>query len=254
MKFSLSELQAISVKCGQASTVSRARQLEALKYFYDSEVSNTFPSNPGPILSLDLGLCNLAACEIESIGPDDAPVYRILKWNKYDLGLPEVYNPLRYAESVKKFTEKELLKSFNGKFIFIERQRHRSGSNSVICETIIRLAILEAQLHCYLSQMGDYQTIPVTPGSVAKFFDLPKGKEKKSGAVGVVKEMLRNKQNLLFDQSLENFFLKQKKQDDLADCLLQAIASLEFRKNCRKFIESLGITKHEHDNTIAISR
>lgn len=252
MKFSLSELQAISVKCGQASTVSRTRQLEALKYFYNSEVSNIFPLNPGPILSMDLGLCNLAACEIESIGPDEAAVYQILKWNKYDLGLPEVYNPLRYAEAVKKFTEKELLSSFTGKFIFIERQRHRSGSNSVICETIVRLAILEAQLHCYLSQ-NDYQTIPVTPGSVAKFFDLPKGKEKKSGAVGVVKEMLRNKQNLSLEPSLENFFLKQKKQDDLADCLLQAIASLEFRKNCRNFIKSLEIT-NEHDKTIAISR
>lgn len=246
MKFSLRELQAISVKCGQASTVSRARQLEALRSFYNSEVSFFNPINSGPVLSMDLGLCNLAACEIEPVESDDSTIYRILKWNKYDLGLPEVYNPLRYAETVKNFTEKELLNSFSGKYIFIERQRHRSGSNIAICETIVRLAILEAQLHCLLSQKN-FQTIPVVPASVAKFFDLPKGKGKKSGAVGLVKEMLKSQRNLLLDESLENLFLKQKKQDDMADCLLQAIASLEFRKNCREFIKKLELT-----NEIAI--
>ncbi len=205
----------------------------SFKEIYVEEVTR-FPFNPQPILSMDLGLCNLAVCEIEVVDPK-ARLYKILDWNKFDLGLPETYNPLKYAETVKKFVENDLLGTFNGHQIFIERQRHRSGSNSAVLETIMRLAILEAQLHCYLSEK--YHTIPVNPGSVAKFFKLPTGKDKKSAAVVLVKEMLKKGHVLSRSSALESYFLAQKKQDDLADSLLQAIASLEFRKNCCEFIE-----------------
>lgn len=239
MIFSLAELSATSVKCGLPSTISRPRQLEALKMFYAEEVKK-FPLNPGPILSMDLGLCNLAACEIEEV--EESQIYRILNWNKFDLKLPEVYNPLKYAETVKKFVETDLLNSFKGEKIFIERQRHRSGSNSAVLETIMRLAILEAQLHCFLTEK--YETFTVNPGSVARFFNLPTGKEKKSAAVSVVKELLRT-ERVLLNPSIETYFLKQKKQDDLADSLLQAIASLEFRKNCREFIKKMDLMENK---------
>ena len=99
----------------------------------------------------------------------------------------------------------------------------------------MRLAILEGQLYCYLGE--NFKTIPVNPGSVAKYFDLPTGKEKKSAAVLLVKNLLKSERIIPADPAMERFFLEQKKQDDLADSLLQAIASMEFRKNCRKFIE-----------------
>lgn len=252
MQFSVAELRAVSVKCGLPSTVSRARQLEALKSFYDEEVSK-FSLNSGPILSMDLGLCNLAVCEIEPVEEKDlmgrAPIYRILNWNKFDLKLPEIYNPLRYSETVKLFVENDLLSSYRGKHVFIERQRHRSGSNSAVLEIIMRLAILEAQLHCFLS--GKFESIvPVNPGSVAKFFDLPTGKDKKSAAVSVVKDFIKN-ERVLVPSALKTFFLGQRKQDDLADSLLQAVASLEFRRNCRNFIEKLNL---QVNNEIAICR
>lgn len=240
MIFSLTELSAVSVKCGLPSTISRPRQLEALKLFYIEEVKK-FPINPGPILSMDLGLCNLAACEIVE-QEESKSIYKILNWNKFDLKLPEVYNPLKYAETVKKFVENDLLKDFKGEKVFIERQRHRSGSNSAVLETIMRLAILEAQLHCFLNEK--VETIPVNPGSVARFFNLPTGKEKKLAAVKVVKELLKT-ERVLTSPSIEMFFLKEKKQDDLADSLLQAIASLEFRKNCREFIKKLNLIENK---------
>jgi len=240
MIFSLTELSAVSVKCGLPSTISRPRQLEALKLFYIEEVKK-FPINPEPILSMDLGLCNLAACEIVE-QEESKSIYKILNWNKFDLKLPEVYNPLKYAETVKKFVENDLLKDFKGEKVFIERQRHRSGSNSAVLETIMRLAILEAQLHCFLNEK--VETIPVNPGSVARFFNLPTGKEKKLAAVKVVKELLKT-ERVLTSPSIEMFFLKEKKQDDLADSLLQAIASLEFRKNCREFIKKLNLIENK---------
>lgn len=220
------------MKCGLPSALSRVRQLDALKSFYNEHVLN-FPFNQ-PILSLDLGLKNLAACEIAPIPTEDSK-YKILNWNKFDLGLPEIYNPQKYSETVKKFVENEL-KIPDGQVIFIERQRHRSGSNSAVLETIIRLAILEGQLYCHLG--NNFRTISVNPGSVAKYFELPTGKEKKSAAVSVVKNLLKSGRILFDDSWMEGFFLGQKKQDDLADSLLQAIASIEFRKNCRNFMES----------------
>lgn len=229
--FSLKEIQAVSVKCGLPSALSRIRQFEALKSFYNEQVLNF--SFTEPILSLDLGLKNLAACEIAPI-PSDESKYKILNWNKFDLGLPEIYNPQKYSEIVKKFVETEL-KFNDGNLIFIERQRHRSGSNFAVLETIIRLAILEGQLYCHLG--NNFKTISVNPGSVAKYFELPTGKEKKPAAVSVVKSLLKSGRILFEDPSIEKYFLEQKKQDDLADSLLQAIASMEFRKNCRKFIE-----------------
>jgi hypothetical protein len=241
MLFSLAELSEVSVKCGLPSTVSRPRQLEALKLFYYEEVKK-FPINPGPILSMDLGLCNLATCEVIEV-EESKSVYKILNWNKFDLKLPEVYNPLKYAETVKNFVENDLLKDFNGEKVFIERQRYRSGSNSAVLETIMRLAILEAQLHCFLNEKVKVETIPVNPGSIARYFNLPTGKEKKSAAVKVVKELLKT-ERVLVSPSIEIFFLNQKKQDDLADSLLQAIASLEFRKNCREFIKKINLIEN----------
>lgn len=240
MIFSLAELSAISVKCGLPSTISRPRQLEALKLFYMEEVTK-FPINPGPIISIDLGLCNLAACEIIEM-EESKSIYKILNWNKFDLKLPDIYNPLKYAETVKKFVEKDLLKDFKGERVFIERQRHRSGSNSAVLETIMRLAIVEAQLHCFLNEK--VETVPVNSSSVAKFFNLPIGKEKKSAAVKVVKELLKT-ERVLTNPSIEMLFLKERKQDDLADSLLQAIASLEFRKNCREYIKKLNLMENE---------
>lgn len=246
MQFSAKELREISIKCGLPSTVSRARQLEALKSFYTEEVCKFPVVNCGPILSMDLGLCNLAACELEQVIEGEhmdskQPRYRILNWNKFDLNLPEIYNPLRYAETVKEFVEKDLLSSFKGKHVFIERQRHRSGSNSAVLEIIMRLAILEAQLHCFL--YGKFESIvPVNPGSIARYFDLPTGKEKKSAAVLIAKDLLQ-KERVLAPENLKAFFLGQKKQDDLADSLLQAVASMEFRRNCKIFIDKLQAEK-----------
>ena len=237
--FSLKELQSISVKCGLPSALPRARQLEALKSFYKEQILNF--SFGQSILSLDLGLKNLAACEIAPIALESCDAtcskYKILNWNKFDLGLPEIYNPQKYSEIVKKFVETELKgKIFkDGTTIFMERQRHRSGSNPSVVETIIRLAILEGQLYCHLGD--NYKTISVNPGSVAKYFQLPTGKEKKPAAVSLVKNLLKSGQIVTENPSIEEFFLEQKKQDDLADSLLQAVASMEFRKNCLQFIE-----------------
>lgn len=231
--FSLKELQAISIKCGLPSTSSRSNQFAALKSFYAEEVLN-FPFNK-PILSLDLGLKNLAACEISTIPESSA--YEITNWNKFDLGLPDVYSPKKYSEIVKKFVKTEIESGTSDKTIFIERQRHRSGSNSAVLETILRLSILEGQLYCFLNE--NFKTIPVNPGSVAKYFELPSGKEKKLSAVSKVKDLLKNGEIILIDPELKEYFLKEKKQDDLADSLLQGIASFEFRKNCMKFMKNL---------------
>lgn len=236
---SLAELKAISIKCGLPSTLSRAKQLESLKSFYCEHVVN-FPKVPSSILSMDLGLCNLAACELEPVGETwscEQPIYRIINWRKFDLKLPELYNPLHYAQTVRDFTNNDLFNGLQGeRTIFIERQRHRTGSNSAILETIMRLAILEAQLHCFLSEK--FKTIPTNPGSVAKFFDLPTGKDKKLAAVLLVKQLIRERKRILLSPALESFFMGMKKQDDLADSLLQGVAVLEFRRNCRNFMET----------------
>ena len=244
----LKELGAISVNCGLSSSASKTHQIEALKSFYYKDVLEFYTNCHKSILSLDLGLCNLALCEVEALdffGCCDkkiVPTFRVLKWNKFDLRLPEIYNPSNYACSVRVFVQNEIRSLFTGRDIFIERQRYRSGSNSAILETIIRLAILEAQLHCFLSE--SFKVTSINPVAVARYHSLPTGKEKKSAAVALVKELLKVGR-IIIPSNLKDFFMNQKKQDDLADCLLQAIAVYEFRRNCKKFIEEHGLKDSE---------
>ncbi len=222
MSFSVAEVRAASIACGLASSSSRAVQLEALKSFYLRD-AQSFPLPSGPVLSLDLGLCNLAACVVQE--------RTVLRWEKFDLALPEVYCPGSYAQHVGKFCTERLLPGFTGQFIFIERQRHRSGSMAGIFETIVRLAILEAQLHALLKDR--FVCIPVNPAAVARFHDLPVGKEKKAAAVAKVKSL----KCVEIPDALFKNFSAQAKKDDLADSLLQAVAGISFRKNCREFFE-----------------
>jgi hypothetical protein len=222
--FSLAELKSASVACGLASTAPRAAQLEALKSFYLRDAQH-FPLPPGPVLSLDLGLRNLGACVIQD--------RTVLSWEKYDLDVPAVYCPRAYAQHISDFCTGKLLTGFEGNLIFIERQRHRSGSMSSIFETIVRLAILEAQLHALLKDR--FVCIPVNPGAVARFHGLPVGKEKKAAAVNKVRTMQADWVQI--PDNLFKRFLGQAKKDDLADSLLQAVAGISFRRNCREFFE-----------------
>lgn len=218
------ELKAASLACGLAASATRASQLEALRAFYREQVASR-PKQLGPILSLDLGLKNLAACVLDESS--------VSSWRKYDLNLPETYSPLTYAREIKSFCRRELLPSFPGKYIYIERQRHRSGSMPGIAETIVRLAILEAQLHCVLGE--EFVCTPVNPSAVARFHNLPSGKEKKIAAVKCVQSSFLK--TLHIPAPLQTYFQAQSKKDDLADSLLQAVAVLQFQRNCREFFE-----------------
>ena len=239
----LAELKSASIACGLASSASRAVQLDALKSFYLREAQH-FPFPCGPVLSLDLGLRNLAACVVQD--------RRVLRWEKFDLQLPDVYCPQAYAQHIGRFCAERLLPGFQGKFIFIERQRHRSGSMAGIFETIVRLAILEAQLHALLKDR--FTCIPISPAAVARYHDLPVGKEKKSAAVSKVKSIYEGEEKVEVESAngaVESFqeiscdipddlfrkFEGQAKKDDLADSLLQAVAGIAFRRNCREFFE-----------------
>lgn len=232
---SLAELRAVSVRCGLASAASKTAQLQALEHFYRTDAS-VFPVVPGEMLSLDLGLRNLAVCRL--VCPSSGSI-QVASWAKHDLSLPVVYNPRDYAHAVHDFCTRTLLPAFHGRYIFIERQRHRTGSHAAILETIVRLAILEAQLHATLSP--GFTTVPVNPGSVARFFQLAPGKTKKAEAVSLVKGLLTGQKAASFSLSvpkdLTSHFYALSKQDDLADALLQGIAALEFRRHCRQFFD-----------------
>lgn len=252
----VSQLAPIAVQCGISSSQPRAQIIAALQGFYQKIRTEKRDATRRTVLSIDLGLTNLAWARLSCQASE--PKVCLQHWQRTDLNLPDTYHPREYANVLRGFVCKELLAE-PVDHVYIERQRHRTGGMAAVLEPVIRLALIEAQLHALLlANARAPMASTVIPGAVAKYFGLPVGPEKKRAAVQKVVQLLSEE---AIHPACDVAFFHTRgvgKRDDLADCLLQGIAAISFERNCVRFMEAEGSNHlpavNCHDNILLQKR
>lgn len=155
------------------------------------------------ITSIDLGLKNLAVARI-LWNPSSDGHPSLIGWSKYNLDLPETYDPQSYAARLLDFTSKHITDSSvdlepgdaprTSELLFlVERQSYRGGSMRILPNSIMAVNRIEAMLHILLHGRN---VRAIDPRSVSRTLGLAerpscRGPSKKSSAVMIVDGICR---------------------------------------------------------------
>jgi cruciform cutting endonuclease 1 len=210
------------------------------------------------VLSIDMGIRNLAYCVL-----DLSPTPKIVTWTRTTVPLPDRISLPAFAASAHTLAI-DLLRTWKPEQVLIERQRWRSGGGSGVQEWTIKVNTIEAMLHATfhcVRAAGDWDGAfeSVDPKRVARLW-VPEREGHTSAAQAkklkkeVVREWLREGGVVeLGDEAVAQtaelvaiadmkwpvradgtrVAAEEKKVDDLADCLLQAMAWRRWTENRR---------------------
>ena len=212
---------------------------------------------PHKILSIDMGIRNLALCHFQPPPSSSVPV-KITGWERLavcerpDPSSPtdsESFAPIDLA--AKAYTLiKQSLEKYDPHTILIERQRYRSSGGTSILEWTLRVNMLEAMFHAVLYSLSEQRVHPnfvvhsVSPRSVTQFWlaDIEEklnSRQTKLAKIEVAKDIIAGKRMPIEFLEKSNEVAKgfsvrssgEKKLDDLADSLLQGLAWLQWDTN-----------------------
>jgi hypothetical protein len=247
------ELSDMLERCGLNVTGNKTEQSERLRqHFRNMLKQKNSDSLLQPILSIDVGYRNIAYAVV-------TPSLELVDWQLTNIEVDSSYEPSTYAVAVNQFIDALPLHLGIGTCL-VERQRFRSNNMHIIPEPVLRANVIEAMLHALLRK----KNIPVEsvrPDHVARYFPQAfdaaeleavtsesksktkstkksaktgkrtkrKQKQKKNNSVTLVASLLNRNDVLKCSESLREHFMDNSKRDDLSDCLLQAIAWLQWR-------------------------
>ena len=194
------------------------------KHWLIEALSCVSPPKPNTTtLSIDLGIRNLAFCLL-------APDNTVQIWDRVSLNLtdgtavPKIHLPT-YAEAANAIKDSLPV----AEETIIEHQRWRSGGGHGVLPITIAVNTIEAMLHVLF--MGTATSVEAA--TVAKAWGLVGGKDRKKEKVGIVKKLLM--QRVLTGEL--DAWGKNKKKDDLADCLIQALTWKRWMLNRERWVE-----------------
>ncbi|KAI8050816.1 ribonuclease H-like domain-containing protein [Syncephalis plumigaleata] len=247
------ELSDMLERCGLNVTGNKTEQSERLRqHFHKMLEQKDSDTLLQPILSIDVGYRNIAYAVV-------TPSLDLLDWQLTNIEVDSSYEPSAYAVAVNQFVDELPLHLGIGTCL-VERQRFRSANMRIIPEPVLRANVIEAMLHALLRKKN-MQVESVRPDHVARYFPqafdaveldaatskgksrakstrkgvktskrpVRKAKEKKNNSVTLVTSLLSRNDVLKCPESLRDHFMNNSKRDDLSDCLLQAIAWLQWR-------------------------
>lgn len=251
----------------------------------------TTPVTPARILSIDMGIRNLAYCIVDATTTPPT----VEKWTRTAVPLFPTLTAVgagavslrAYAEATHTLATSMLTDFGPLSHILIERQRWRSGGASSVLQWTIRVNTLEAMLHSALYTMqaagrwseGRFES--VDPGRVARLW-VPEreGRVTAAGTKMLKKEVVRqwireggvvelgnegveetaellmlgNEPRGVLKKNGKVLVAEERKVDDVADCLLQAMAWIRWQENRRKLAEGGGVLPEHYDKVPATIR
>jgi cruciform cutting endonuclease 1 len=204
-KLKLNQLRRVAIAIGTPCSGTKQVIVQGI----NAAVSNTLRDESPSIVTIDMGLKNLA---ITHLIPDcsDSGSYKDLKaidvsaWKNMSIidrvqwprdhpnapaigqsvdrmtkrikraGISEAYHPATYAERASAFVT-GILDIYHPTHILIERQRFRSGGQAAVQDWSIRVGVFEAMIYATLQTLKDraiFETciLPILPTSVNRFW------------------------------------------------------------------------------------
>ena len=232
------QLRTLLTQIGSNTTGNKTQLITRLQHDLSHHVRESNPyhsqaheTHPQRILSIDMGIKNLAFCVVDIPpveptlkNPSNPPPMHVKTWQRISLlqqpnsSQPPNAEPENdpYAPSALSATALSLVKStllpHKPREILIERQRFRSDHAAAVQEWTLRVNLLEGMIWAALRALGSgeggevgVEVESISPARVARFWveGIGKGKVEKREKVGIVARWLEEDLGVTFEGEAE---------------------------------------------------
>ncbi|KAG5440365.1 hypothetical protein PCANB_001935 [Pneumocystis canis] len=254
-QLTVAQLRVLAIKCGILNNGNKSvlihRILEEISQ--TRLISKHYTAHR--ILSIDVGIRNLALCSIivpSTIIHNSNSIYQkqfiIDGWDKLSIGLEKIqnnkvvkqtYKPVDYSFLAYQLT-KSFLEKYKPKTILIESQRYRTRTKNLIHEWTIRVNMFENMLHaifrCFKEEKiwndPEANILSIDPAKITSFWFEKNNGLKRNFPVNcdLFKSVLINSINKgLIDLSKTSTLKYKRKKIEIIDLLLKAGSIFDFK-------------------------